>query len=179
MNEDTAERILVERAGAGDRAAFSALHAAHREGLRRFLFHLAVRQNDLDDAEQEVFLVTLRGLDTFAARSTFRTWIYGIAVNVARTMLRRQRPRVEIEDVPVDVDPAGVEEGRELADRLARAIARLPEPQKEAFVLHHVEDWSFPEVSAALGVPEGTLRRRVFEARASLRLWLERREVAR
>jgi len=179
MNEDTAERILVERAGAGDRAAFAALHAAHRDGLRRFLFHLAVRQDDLDDAEQEVFLVTLRGLDTYAAKSTFRTWIYGIAVNVARTIVRRARPQSEIEDVPVDSDPASVEEGRELAARLARAIARLPEPQKEAFVLHHVEGWSFPEVSTALGVPEGSLRRRVFEARASLRLWLEQREVSR
>lgn len=179
MNEDTAERILVERAAAGDRAAFAALHAAHREGLRRFLFHLAVRPDDLDDAEQEVFLVTLRGLDTFAARSTFRTWIYGIAVNVARTIVRRARPQSEIEDMAIDSDPASVEEGRELAARLTRAIARLPEPQKEAFVLHHVEDWSFPEVSAALGVPEGTLRRRVFEARDSLRVWLEKREVTR
>lgn len=179
MNDDVDERALVVRAGAGDRRSFAALHASHADGVRGFLFHLGVRPHDLDDAEQEVFLVALSGLSTFAARSSFRTWLYGIAVNVARGAARKRGPVSEAPDLPIEHSPAEDAQRRELASTLAREIARLPDALREAFVLHHVEAWPAKDSSRALGIPEGTLRRRAFEARALLSARLTRDGVNR
>lgn len=168
MNDDVDERVLVVRAGAGDRQSFAALHASHADGVRRFLLHLGVRPHDLDDAEQEVFLVALSGLSSFAARSTFRTWLYGIAVNVARGMARKHRVTEEPREHPHDDPPAAIAERGELAEALRREIARLSESLREAFVLHHVLEFPSSESSKTLGIPEGTLRRRALEAREIL-----------
>jgi RNA polymerase sigma-70 factor, ECF subfamily len=177
MPVDPTDLDLVERARSGDRAAFAALYDRHAKGVRNFVFHLGVRSDDLDDVQQEVFLVVLRSLDTFAARATFRTWLFGVAANAARAAGRRARSGGEAGETAVESNPSRGAEHAELTARLRGAIARLPEPQREAFVLHHVEGWNFADIAAALGAPEGTLRRRALEAREQLRICLAGVEV--
>lgn len=180
--EASSDSERVERAQAGDRQAFAELLRRHRDPVRAFLFRLGVSDRDLDDATQEVFLKVIAELARFERRSTFRTWVFGIALNVSRG-LRVARSRVT-ESIGDDaLGPTETPDARslsvELVDRLRSSLTRLPSAEREAFVLRHVEEFSVEATAAVLGLPEGTIKRLVHQARQKLMVWLVDCEVRR
>lgn len=178
--ESDSER--VERAQAGDRYAFAEILARHRDPVRAFLYRLGVTDRDLDDATQEVFLKVVADLSRFERRSTFRTWVFGIALNVSRG-LRAARSRVTEtigDDTLGPTEPPDASSlAAELGDRLRASLTRLPSAEREAFVLRHVEEFSVEATAAVLGLPEGTIKRLVHQARQKLMGWLVDCEVRR
>jgi RNA polymerase sigma-70 factor (ECF subfamily) len=169
--EATLEAHLLDAARRGDRDAFAALIDRHYEAVRAFLYRLGVRGGDIDDATQEVFLAVIRSLEDFKQQSRFRTWTFGVGVNVARKFLRRTSATslVATDESAVDSDPARGIAASEVGEVVRKQLLLLPEPLREAFVLRHVEGLSAVAAAAALGIPEGTLRRHAFEAREQLR----------
>lgn len=171
--DEVSDEGLVAACATADRAARAALFGRHVDGVRRFVARMTAADADaVDDLVQSTFLEAFRCAARFRGGSQVRTWLFGIAANLVRTYargeIRRKAAMAAAAAVPaVPAAPAG--ERRVLVERLAAAVAELPHDLREVFVLVDVEEWKGVEVAAALGVPEGTVWRRLHDARGRLR----------
>lgn len=168
---------LAARAARGDADAFAELVERHGPAARRLALAVLRDPADADDAAQEGFLAAWRFLDRYDPSRAFRPWLMRIVLNAARD-LRRRRAAREADPLPSDAvaaseSPERAAERGLLRDRLARALARLPERQRIAVVMFDAEGYSHAEIAALLDVPEGTVRSDVFHARRALRAALD------
>jgi RNA polymerase sigma-70 factor (ECF subfamily) len=172
------DQALVERAQRGDDEAFEALVRTYQHRVVNFAHALVSDRSDAEDVAQEAFLRAYRGLGRFRGASSFRTWLYQIVTNTARTHLSRQRDRLERPaGLPADTPEAfreqdsghDAETSMVRREAIDRALATLSPELREAVVLRDVEGWEYREIAAALGVPIGTVESRIFRARARLR----------
>jgi RNA polymerase sigma-70 factor (ECF subfamily) len=167
---------LVERCRQGDLGAFEELYRAHSGRLYSVACRMLGNTADAEDLLQEIFLAAHRKLDTFRGESALGTWLYRLATNLCLDHLRsRSGRRSQITD-PLD-DEIGLDDAssRGLAEQtvtkmdLERALARLPEGCRAAFVLHDIEGLEHREVGEVLGIAEGTSKSQVHKARLRLR----------
>jgi RNA polymerase sigma-70 factor (ECF subfamily) len=166
------ERLLADYV-AGDADALSHLVELHRPGISCFARRqLGSLHAWSDDVTQDVFVTVARAAHRFAGRSTFRTWLFGITLNICRDCLRRERHAVSnevLESVPdASLDPLQRLERDERIRRVRAAVRRLTPQHRLALRLRDVEDMSYDEMSHVLGVPVGTVRSRLHNARAAL-----------
>ena len=177
------EMALVERCRQGDLGAFEELYQAHAGKLFSVACRILGNPSDAEDLLQEIFLSAHRKLDGFRGDSALGTWLYRLATNHCLDYLRSRGARMNQVPDALDDDPVPVAAaGRGLAEQavtkmdLERALARLPDGCRAAFVLHDVEGLEHREVAEALGIAEGTSKSQVHKARQRLRaLLLERR----
>lgn len=168
-----ADLDLVARARKGDLDAFGELVARHQGGLVRYLTLMVSNPADAEDVAQETLLRAYRALRNFRGQSTFRTWLYQIGTNAARTALDRRRQRRE--DQPDEQGLLEFEGGDHVErrvvshDLLRRALAELPEQWREAVVLRDIEGLDYAEIAEALGIPLGTVESRIFRGRQRLK----------
>jgi RNA polymerase sigma-70 factor, ECF subfamily len=173
------EMALVERCRNGDLAAFEELYRAHAAKLFSVACRMLGNPADAEDLLQEIFLSAHRKLEGFRGESALGTWLYRLATNHCLDYLRSRAARTNQVTDALD-DEAGQFEpgGRTLADQtvtkmdLERALARLPEGCRAAFVLHDVQGLEHREVAQALGIAEGTSKSQVHKARRRLRALL-------
>ena len=141
----------------------------------RTLIYLGVKGADVEDATQEVLVVVLRQLPSFAGGSV-RAWVRQICVNVARNHRRSQlRRREELVDEPPEPPaPEGETPGEraQQRQRLLAALDRLSEEQRSVFVLFEIEELTMAEVAHLLGCPVQTAYTRLYSARSRLESWL-------
>ncbi len=153
-----------------DAAALFREHAAY---LWRALRRLGVRDADVEDVCQEVFVVAFRKLSEFEGRSTPRTWLYGIAVRTASDYRKRASHRREtLTEAPPEEtsrdDPHEAAAGREARTLLDRFLGELDDDKRAVFVLYEVEELTMPEVAEAVGCPLQTAYSRLHAARAKV-----------
>lgn len=161
------DRHLVAAFLGGDERAFSALYAMHSASLYAFLRHVLGRwESEAGDALQDVWLRAARDLPRFRGLSTFRTWLFGIALNRAREIMRMTPNFSDELDEREPVAPSG---SPELRLDLSRAIAQLPLRYREVLVLHDLYEHTHAEIAVMLGVEEGTSKSNLSRARARLR----------
>jgi RNA polymerase sigma-70 factor (ECF subfamily) len=147
----------------GDRSAFEEIVRAWERPVGRFLIRLTRNPELASDLTQEVFLrVYLKGA-RYTHGGTFKTWLYQIALNLARDAARRQARRSHQTLLPAshpatDGEPAF--DQRQQADVVNAALAELPDPLREVVVLRHYEDLNFEAMSRMLRVPATTLKSR-------------------
>lgn len=171
------DRDLVARARKGDLEAFEALVKTHQHRLVHFVRMMTSSAADREAAEdvaQEAFLRAYRALGQFRGQSSFRTWLYQIATNVARTQSARRRDRNEQQEPesPYERDRPSEEhvERRIIAhDQLRRALQALPDDWREALVLRDIEGLDYKEIAEVLGIPMGTVESRIFRGRQRLK----------
>jgi len=173
---ELSDEALVAACAMGERAALGALFDRHCDAVRRFLARISgARDVDLDDLVQTTFETLTRAAGRFDGRSEVRTWLLGIASNVARHHVRSLARQQRLTDAvaaspPVDeTDVAAQAIAHERTALLHEAILALPVKLREAFVLVYLEALPGRDVARLLGVREGTLWKRLFEARAALR----------
>jgi RNA polymerase sigma-70 factor, ECF subfamily len=160
--------------------SFRALYRDQFPFVWRSLRRLGVPEASLDDAAQEVFVVVFRRLAEFEGRSALSTWIFAIAIRVAREHVRRARARRQL--VPLDgelSDPAAPSpfDAAQRADRarvLERLLAELEEERRIVFVLADVEGFTVPEIAASLELKLNTVYSRLRRARADFERALAR-----
>lgn len=156
-------------------------HAAYVLGL---LGRLGVASADLEDVAQDVFVVIHQKLPEFERRSSLKTWVCGICLRKASDYRRRaHRHRERLTADPAErVDPANPEGDalrREGAEQLQAALAALPEPLLQVFVLYELEELPMADVARAVGCPRFTGYTRLRAARQAIRSWLEQSHTAR
>ncbi len=161
---------LMRRWQRGDPAAFATLVDRWQQPVARFLLRLTGRPDRVPDLCQEVFLRVLRAGPKYRESGRFSTWLFRIALNVARDAARRGRHAPEpLADVECDDRTDEACEQRELAQAVACAVAELPPPQREVLALRHDQGMSFEEMARVLGVPASTLKSRFAAALHRLR----------
>jgi RNA polymerase sigma-70 factor (ECF subfamily) len=187
------EAMLVHRCVAGEETACSELVADNQRMVFQLAFHLLGDYEEARDLSQDVFLQVFRTIDRFRGQSALRTWIYRIAVNLARNRQRWWRRRFKSDQVSLDahleqhgedllLDRSATPEvalrRKEMADRVWGALEALPFEQRTAIVLREIDGLSYEEIAFSLGVAIGTVKSRLTRAREALRARLrEERSV--
>lgn len=168
--EEVSDEGLVAACAIADRAARALLFERHVASVHRFISRM--RSSDLDavdDLVQQTFLSAFQCAGNFRGGNV-RGWLYGIAANLVRNYARKEIRRKSALKVVAEVSPSsrGPGDPATLA-RLPAAIEELPHDLRAALVLVDLEGQNGNDAAASLGVPLGTLWRRVFHARKALR----------
>ena len=128
---------------------------------------------DAEDLLQEIFLLAYRKLPEFRGDSTVGTWLYRLAMNRCLDYLKSRHTRANSATTTLDEEvmhgPVRISDGGFTRLDLERAITRLPEGARAAFLLHDVEGFQHHEIAAILGITEGTSKSQVHKARLKLR----------
>jgi len=160
--------------------ATARLFQSHGEDVWRFLKYLGVREQELPDACQEVFLVVHRKLPEFRAESSARTWLYGICLRVAKGWRRgRQLVPLGEDNRQVAANQEQELQRRDTNDVLCWALDQISESQREVFVLHEIEELPMAEVAARVDCGLFTAYSRLRLARGGLKRALTQRGVTR
>ena len=167
---------LVAACGMVDEAALGEIFRRFRKDVYRFLARMSgCDDRDLDDLVQETFIRVQRGARRFAARSSVKGWILGIASNVVknhfRTEMRRKATQRAFGDArggSTGAAPSDLAETREQIARMRNALDGLSHDHREVFILCALEGVSGADAARVLGVRPGTVWRRLHEARREL-----------
>lgn len=178
-NRDTPEapddRDLMRRACAGDREAFTELVRRHQRPLLNFFRRCGV-YNDAEDLVQQTFIRLYRYRDRYRPTAKLTTFLYLLARQVwidelrRRTRLERLHKGLQAEPEPVAAPESQPDRGRMDLDR---ALAVLPEGLRMVVIMGIYQDLPYAEIAAALKIPVGTVKSRMFNALRLLRKTLE------
>jgi RNA polymerase sigma-70 factor (ECF subfamily) len=180
---DDGERMIFEKARAGNRRAFDLLHQRLQAPARRFLFRLIGPHAEEEDILRDAFLALYMNLERLPSVDCLRPFLFRVIRNLSYSELRRQG-RFAIVSLDED-DDAGHPGMRDLPDprpsphdqvqrlmihnELEKAIDRLPEPQRQALILYCKEDMTYQQIAEAMSTDIGTIKSRIHYARQNLR----------
>ena len=174
---------LVERAARGDATAFEALVAASADRAFRLARAILGNESDARDATQDAFISAWRELPRLRDPELFDAWLRRILVNACRSNIRT---RGRVREISMDgtlerLDPhPGTPEQVSDTDLLGRAFDRLVPDKRALLVLRYLQHESVASIAVTIGIPEGTVKSRLHEARAALeRALLAEGEVRR
>ena len=165
----------VERVLAGNVSAFEGIVRRWQTPLVNLAYRFCHDRGRSEDMAQEAFLRAYRGLAQWRKDAVFSTWLFALATNLYRSELRRIPARtVSLEDIaePPDTRPADRGQEDEAYDRdlaVRRAVFALPAKYREALTLFYFHDMDVATASRSLGLPEGTVKARLFRGREILR----------
>lgn len=169
---DADDSSIVARVRAGDREGFAVLVTRHE----RMVFALATRMTGSRDEAQDVmqssFLAAYRQIGDFRGDASFKTWLYGIALNECRMLHRKSGRTTPLDGV---AEPAAPVTGAHALDRvtLRKLVARLPEKQRATVLLRVCDDLSFREIGELVGSSEASAKVNFFHAVKKLRGWMQ------
>jgi RNA polymerase sigma-70 factor, ECF subfamily len=159
-----------------DVPAFEELYRQHSTRLFNLAWRMCGTRADAEDLLQEIFLLAHRKLPEFRGDSAVGTWLYRLAMNRCLDHLKSRQGRESGSTTALDEEvlqgPSRQQDGGVKRLDLERAIARLPEGARAAFILHDVEGFQHAEVANILGITEGTSKSQVHKARMKLRALL-------
>jgi RNA polymerase sigma-70 factor (ECF subfamily) len=147
------------------------IHDAHAEFVWLSLQRLGVRDADIEDLLQEVFIVVHQRLHTFDGSSRMTTWLFGICLRVAAAHRRRAHVRRELavadfpEDAATTPDPENAMAAKQAQARLAEVLDSMDLDKRALFVMSEIDELPGDEIAEVLGVPVGTVYSRLHAAR--------------
>lgn len=173
---ESMEALNVARSQAGDVQAFESIYRQHAARIYTLACRMAGSPEDGEDLLQEIFLQAYRKLGSFKGDAALGTWLYRLALNHCLDYVRSRQAKMskltETLDAETSYQPVARRETPIARLDLERALERLPDGCREAFVLHDIEGFGHKEVGDLLGIAEGTSKSQVFKARAKLRALL-------
>jgi RNA polymerase sigma-70 factor (ECF subfamily) len=190
---DELEASLIARLVSRDERAFTELMQVYGRRVSALVFRMLGNRAEAEDLTQEVFVQVFKAIGTFRGDSKLSTWIYRIAVNLCKNRSKYNRVRhageqdeleAVAERVPLGdgsrANVAKVERpdeamaGRQVEKIVQDAIARIDPTFRECLVLRDVEELSYEEIGEITSLPPGTVKSRIFRARAQLKEMVER-----
>ncbi|MEZ6112091.1 MAG: RNA polymerase sigma factor [Pirellulaceae bacterium] len=172
-------RLLVRRCLDGEQSAMQQLVERFRNQVFGLCFRMLGQRQDAEDATQETLLRMLRSLGRWDPARDFEPWLLAIAGNRCRTALasRMNRPKPQEIIEPVADHRDNDHQRALLAEEVARALDRIRDEYRQAFLLFHEQQLSYQEIAAALDCPVGTAKTWVHRARQGLIAQLSQRGV--
>lgn len=177
---DAAESNLIDRCRKGDPEAFGRFVDLYQARVTGFVRRMVANSDDAEDLAQETFLRAFQSFGRFDGRSSVRTWLFRIAHNLCIDRSRRLDRRV-VEAALIDGEdesaidvaderwqPDRILMEDELREAVERGIETMSEKLRPVLLLHDREEMPYEEIGAALGIPVGTVKSRLFLARAHL-----------
>lgn len=182
MNEQSSDQDLVVRVQQGDKRAFDLLVRKYQNKIVHLVTRYLHDPVEAQDVAQEAFIKAYRALPSFRGDSAFYTWLYRIAINTAKNYLVAQSRRPPTDDIDAqDAEQYSGDTGLkeyatperlalrdEIESTITAAIEALPEELRTAITLRELEGLSYEEIAAAMDCPIGTVRSRIFRARAAI-----------
>jgi RNA polymerase sigma-70 factor (ECF subfamily) len=171
---------LLLRCRGGDEAALQELFRRHEKPIYSLLYRMLGRHEDAEEALADVFVKVWRSAASFRGDSKFTTWLYRIAGNTARDMLRsrKARPEVAVDDTILaemelpgtpSVDPEATVVANDEVARIERAIGKLSPDDRLLVTLYHIQDMSLEEIARVTGKNRTSLKVKLFRARQRLK----------
>lgn len=197
MLRDEADETLMIMYQKGEVRAFEILLERHRKPVYNFILRYVGSRELAEDLLQDTFLRVIKGAGNYQRKAKFTTWLYTIARNLCVDQSRRKKHRKHasldqpmtrkedsstlLEVLPGDDMPSDRKAvSRQLHTTLHRAIAALPDDQREVFLMREFLSMPFKDIAEVVGVPENTVKSRMRYALEKLRLELEEyRDMAR
>jgi len=163
-------RELVRRCLSGDQAAMVELVESHRGQVFGLCYRMLRHRQDAEDVAQEAFVRVLRSLRTWDQEREFLPWLLAIAGNRCRTLLavRMRQPATTSLVEHLSDNAVEVNDARNLAEEVDRALGTLRNEYRQAFLLFHEHELSYSQISATLDCPLGTVKTWVHRARREL-----------
>lgn len=185
-NAMVADTALVQRAQANDRAAFNEIVLRYKSKVFNYIHRMIPSIQDAEDLTQETFVRAYTSIRSFQSRASLNTWLFRIATNLCIDYSRRSRKSQGMvaslsregedeegesqRDIPDQLhDPQRLLLNKELGAHLDRALRDLPDKLRAVVLLYDVEGLPYDEIAAIAGCPLGTVKSRLFNARAALR----------
>jgi len=176
-NSDDIDSVLIEKAKNGNKGAFNILVNKYYPRVYATLFSFTKSKEDSEDLSQQTFIKVWQQLSSFRGDSAFFTWVYRIAINLAKNFVassgfKKQKINTSIEKAEIDItsfediESAAIHE--ESLNEIKNFINTMPESLKTAFTLREVEGKSYEDISVITNTPIGTVRSRIFRARESI-----------
>ena len=182
--QTTSDEVLIARIAGGDRLAMQVLFARHHVRVYRFVLRLVRNEATAEDLISDVFLDVWRQADKFEGRSAVSTWMLSIARFKALSALRR-RPEQELDDETAEQiedqsdDPEVALAKKDKAAVLRQALSKLSAEHREIVDLVYYHEKSVEEVAGIVGIPEATVKTRMFYARKKLSELLKEQGIDR
>jgi RNA polymerase sigma-70 factor, ECF subfamily len=180
----TSDEVLIGRIANGDRLAMQALFARHHVPVYRFVLRIVRNEATAEDLISEVFLDVWRQAGKFEGRSAVSTWLLSIARFKALSVLRR-RPEEELDEEKAGAiadqadDPEVTLAKKDKGTALRECLSKLSMEHREIIDLVYYHEKSVEEVAAIVGIPEATVKTRMFYARKKLSEILKERGIDR
>lgn len=185
---DGVDSALIDQCRQQDAAAFESIVNRYKNKVYNFVYRMISNPEDAEDITQEVFLRVYTRIHRFRGDSSFQTWLFRIATNLCvdrgRKLKRQVQQATSLNQPLADHGEEGSGAGRDIPDLLSdpyRAVARdelqqvvqdglgrMSEKLRAVVVLYDIQGLSYEEISQTLGVPMGTVKSRLFNARAEL-----------
>jgi RNA polymerase sigma factor (sigma-70 family) len=184
LNNPTDEFDLIAQLKQGNEAAFKQVFEAHQDRIYNTVLYMIQSAEEAEDLTQEVFVDVFLSIENFKAQSKLSTWIYRMAINKALNHPRFKKAKKRLRAVlsifnlsPVDdvsdfVHPGILLENKEVSASLYKAIDRLPDKQKTAFVLRQLEDLSYVEIAEVMQTTTPSVESLLFRAKQNLQKFL-------
>lgn len=180
---NTSDEYLMELCKKQDQDALRVLFRKHERPIYNLLYRMLSSNEDAEEALAEVFVKVWRGAAKFKGDSKFTTWLFRIASNTARDILRsrKTRPAVSIEDVLIyetdvewstgskAVNPATSVINREDIAQIMQAMKDLSEEDRLLISLYHIQECDYEEISQITGITPANLKVKLFRARQRLK----------
>jgi RNA polymerase sigma-70 factor (ECF subfamily) len=167
----------------GDGTAYRGLVEKYQTRVYAMVYGMVRNREDARDLTQDAFVKAYRNLDSFRLESSFYTWLYRIAMNLAIDFVRKRRRRETggfdegiatrdddggIAEVHHEDGPSRQLERKQLFGKIMDAMEQLPEDQRQVILLRELEGLQYKEIADVMGIPEGTVMSRLFYARKKL-----------
>lgn len=194
VDEPELEAKMIERLVARDERAFSELVRNYERRVFGLVFRMLGSRAEAEDLTQEVFVQVFKAIGSFRGESKLSTWIYRIAVNLCKNRTKYLRVRHageqdQIDDMAERLQPSEARHanvaqvdrpdeavaGRQVEEIVRQAIGEVDEGFRECLILCDVEELSYEEIAEITQLPVGTVKSRIFRARAQLRELVERK----
>lgn len=169
------ELAIVQRAKAGDAAAFEELVNRYQNNVYRLALRMCGNAHDAEEVAQEAFVAAWRGLPSFRGESKFSSWLYQLTSNAAVDFLRREKrhrnttPVEEQLELAADGTPQQDAETSEMRENLQKALLALTPEHRQIFLLRQMEQLSYEEIGQLLRLESGTVKSRLNRAKKQLR----------
>ena len=176
-NSNDNDSVLIEQVKNGDKGAFNFLVNKYYPRVYASLFSYTKSKEDSEDLAQQTFLKVWQQIESFRGDSAFFTWIYRIAINLAKNHFvssgyKKQKVNTSIENAEIEISSYENIEAVLMHDQSMKQIKEfindMPESLKTAFTLREAEGKSYEEISLITETPIGTVRSRIFRARESI-----------
>ena len=182
------DETLVRRTQGGDTRAFDALWQRYSPRIYSLIYNMTSNHEDANDLLLEVFAKAYRSINGFRGKSSFYTWIHAIAVNMTINFLKKRgrRHQMSLDDMDANVQndkdflemtaantPVREVDLAELQKRLNEAMMKLSVEHRAVVTMFDIQGMPHAEIARILGVPEATVRSRLFYAHRQLQNYLE------
>jgi RNA polymerase sigma-70 factor (ECF subfamily) len=173
-NKKARDHRLMAKVAENDLQSFNELVNLYKNKLFTMLIRMVGSAEEAEDLLQETFVRVWEHRRDFDNRYCFSTWVYTIAMNLGKNELRKRKKvrflaMFDRDNNPIDVEDKSAEHSGGLGVLIDRAVRKLPQRYREAFVLRDLQELSYEEIGDVLRVPVGTVKSRVNRARNLLK----------